>query len=55
MPWHQWFDRGSLSARVSLLIAVIVTVVVSAVAYLELRRFDRDIERTLEQTERRRA
>ncbi|HEY7185960.1 MAG TPA: ATP-binding protein [Vicinamibacterales bacterium] len=54
MPWQpkRWFDRGSLSARVSLLIAVIVTVVVSAVAYLEVQRFDRDIERALEQTAR---
>jgi len=57
MPWHPraplaWFDRGSLSTRVALLVAVIVTVVVSAVAYLEVRRFGRDIEGTLEQTAR---
>jgi len=57
MPWHLraplgWFDRGSLSARVSLLVAAIVTVVVTAVAYLEVRRYDRDIEGTLEQTAR---
>jgi signal transduction histidine kinase len=49
---RRWFDRGSLSARVSLLAAVIVTVVVSAVAYLVVRRFGRDIEETLENTAR---
>src|SRR5262245_59248160 len=54
MPWQPvgWFDRGSLSARVWLLIAGLVTLGVSAVAYLVVQRFDRDIERALEQTAR---
>src|SRR5262252_6046791 len=44
--------RLSLSGRLSLFVALIVTAVVSGAAYLEVRSLERDIERDLADTAR---
>jgi signal transduction histidine kinase len=40
----EWFDRLSLSGRLSLLVVLIVTVVITSVAYLQVRLFERNID-----------
>src|SRR6185295_20155700 len=43
----KWFPGMSLSARLSVFVALIVIGVVASVTYLETRAFERDIEREL--------
>ena len=43
----KWFVNMSLSVRLSLFVACIVTAVVTSVAYIQVRSFERDIDREL--------